>query len=477
MILSRVLQLCVVLVTFQAVPMFAAPPRIQMCHLPGLEDQVECVRLAVPLDWQRPSGQALEIFAARLPSLSKASTADAFVMIPGGPGQSGDSLIGLATGKLKAIRQKRDIILIYPRGTARSAPLKCDSLNAEKLFDAAKMKAAAQRCAATAKYNPSFFTSAEIVQDIDALRAALGYKQISLWGGSFGSRIAQHYARDYPSATRLVVLDSVAPVGASILQTTPRAAQRALDNISQSCARDKKCAASIGNVSTASRQLINKLTNNPAKINIIDPYSGRPTTEIIDGRTMASALHLALYDPNSRAMVPQLVSMAQSGNFQPILAFSALASNALEDSVAIGANFSALCAEDYRITSRAQTQSAARTSFLNLGPAEALFDICPVWHQKIINAKFTKPFKSNVPALLLSGALDPITPPESGAIAAGYFVGALHIVVPASGHISSAFGCAARNVVHFVETAQHIPKEWQCVQSPMPPAALASPNG
>jgi pimeloyl-ACP methyl ester carboxylesterase len=479
MILSRCLQICVVSVTifFASLANCATPPRVTACHMPGLEDKIDCIKLAVPLDWAKPDGAKIDIFAARLTALSRGQAKDAFVMIPGGPGQSGDALIPLATGKLKAIRQQRDIILIYPRGTARSNPLICTNVDAQKNFDGNALKIAAQKCSADQKYNPAFFTSLEIVKDIEALRVALNYPQLSIWGGSFGSRLAQHYARDYPAHTRLIVLDSVAPVGVSILETTPVAAQSALDNISASCAKDKVCVKNNGNISQRANDLINQLSRTPMKYASQDSISTKTTVQQIDGRQFASAVHFSLYDPNLRALVPQFISQAANGNFKPILAFSSMAGNSLDESIAVGANFSALCAEDYRITNAAKLRAVAAKSFLKEGPAEMLAAICPIWIQKRVPEVYLKPFKSNVPALLLSGVLDPITPPTSGAIAALYFTNSFHIIIPASSHISSAFGCAPRNIVNFVETLKNNPADWACIKTPTPPTALATPNG
>jgi pimeloyl-ACP methyl ester carboxylesterase len=455
----------------------ATPPRITACHMPGLEDKIDCIKLAVPLDWAKPEGAKIDIFAARLSALSRGQAKDAFVMIPGGPGQSGDALIPLATGKLKAIRQQRDIILIYPRGTARSNPLLCTTVEAQTNFDDNALKIAAQKCSAEQKYNPAFFTSLEIVKDIEALRVALTYPQLSLWGGSFGSRLAQHYARAYPANTRLVILDSVAPVGVSILETTPVAAQAALDNISASCAKDKVCSKNNGNVGERTAEVIRKLSTTSIAYTSEDPISTKTISQKIEGRQFASALHFALYDPNLRALVPQFISQAASGNFKPILAFSSAAGSSLDESISIGANFSALCAEDYRITNAAKLRAVAAKSFLKQGPAEMLETICPVWTQQRVPDAYLKPFKSNVPALLLSGVLDPITPPSSGAIAGLYFTNSFHIIIPASSHISSAFGCAPRNVVNFVATLKNNPADWACIKTPTPPTALATPNG
>ncbi len=442
------------------------------CFLPGMEDAVDCVTLLVPLDRAHPAGQKIAVFAAVLPALSRDSARDGLMLVPGGPGQSGDSLVPLATGPFRDIRQTRDIVLLYPRGTARSGPLVCPGLDSAASITSPEMAALANTCAARLKNGTVHFTATDIVADMEALRRALGYPQLSLWGGSFGSRIVQHFAREYPARTRLVILDAVAPAGVSIAQTAPRAAEAALRSLDAACMADRTCRTSTPSVARDVEALLKSFAV-PRQVSMTDPVTGRTTRLTVDRQTLAGTIHLTLYHPQTRAMLPQLIAAAKQGRLEPLLAMSAATGAALDDQIAVGANFSALCAEDMQLG----PSSVPPTGFMGDGQYGLLKNICGQWPHKKVPPRFLQKFASNVPALILSGALDPITPPEGGAIAASYFSNAVHVTLPASAHISSTYGCVPRRIAKFVEEGRTRAADWACTQKAKPPAPLGTPNG
>jgi pimeloyl-ACP methyl ester carboxylesterase len=455
----------------------AAPPKRERCYLPGLEDAADCITLTVPLDWAKPSGAKIQVFTAVLPALSRDAARDAFVMVPGGPGQSGDALVSLTRTAFREIRQTRDLVLIYPRGTARSTPLDCKMLEGEATLGKAALVAAVKSCVASQKVNTAFFTAVEIVRDMEEMRRVLKYPQLSLWGGSFGSRIVQHYARDYPAATRLAILDAAAPAGVSIAETAPAAAEAALASIDLHCRTDSSCRKSAPALRADINSILADFASGPRTFSIVDPATGRRKSIEIDQHYLAGIIHLTLYSPPSRALLPQLITAAKQGRFEPLIAMGAASGGALESQMSIGANFSALCAEDMQITNEAKLAATSRKSFLGALQADNLKLVCPLWPHGKMPTRFLMPFKSSVPTLVLSGALDPITPPASGRIAASYFSNATHVEIPASAHISSTFGCAPRQIAQFVLTASTKNADWNCIQKAKPPAPLGTANG
>ncbi len=442
------------------------------CFLPGMEDAVDCVTLMVPLDRANPAGRKIRLFAAVLPALSRDSARDGLMLVPGGPGQSGDSLVTLATGSFRDIRQTRDIVLLYPRGTERSGPLVCTGLDSATPLSGTDIAALAKKCAGQMKDGTVHFSSADIVTDIEALRGALGYPQLSLWGGSFGSRIVQHYAREYPARTRLIILDAAAPAGISIAQTAPRAAEAALRSIDAACKADRICRTSTPSLARDVETLLKSFAT-PRQMSLTDPVTGRTTQLSVDRQMLAGTIHLTLYHPQTRAMLPQLIAAAKKGRLEPLLAMTASTGAALDDQIAIGANFSALCAEDMQLGAA----PAAPAGFMGDGQYGLLKNICAAWPHGKVPQRFLQKFTSSVPALILSGALDPITPPEGGAIAASYFKNAVHVTIPASAHISSTYGCAPRRIAQFVEEGRTRAADWACTQKAKPPAPLGTPNG
>src|SRR5690606_28334366 len=120
---------------------------------------------------------------------------------------------------LREVRKQRHVVLVDQRGTGRSNPLACrgpedESSVADKdSLDEAALQAESRRCvdALSSHADLRFYTTAEAIRDLDAVRAALGAERINLIGVSYGTRVAQQYAGAYPQHTRAIVLDGVAP--------------------------------------------------------------------------------------------------------------------------------------------------------------------------------------------------------------------------------------------------------------------------
>src|SRR5256886_611620 len=121
------------------------------CRLAKLASAAQCAIVNVPEDRLKPDGRTLALFVAVLPANTLSPDTDPLFMLAGGPGQSVEALVPVA-GALAGVRRTRDIVLIDPRGTGKSAPLKCAALAPrdpfDELIDADLAATAAQRCLA-----------------------------------------------------------------------------------------------------------------------------------------------------------------------------------------------------------------------------------------------------------------------------------------------------------------------------------------
>ncbi|MEQ1865766.1 MAG: alpha/beta fold hydrolase [Micropepsaceae bacterium] len=126
------------------------------------------------------------------------------------------------TSAFAPARRERDIVLFDIRGTGLSQTVPCTITTDTSTSAMDAIRRDAETCAAKAGRLASFLSSREIVEDIERMRRALGVERINLWGGSFGTRVSQHYARAYGKHVRAVVLDAATPVGSSIFVTAPR---------------------------------------------------------------------------------------------------------------------------------------------------------------------------------------------------------------------------------------------------------------
>src|SRR6266702_7328294 len=188
------------------------------CRVPKLVHAAQCGKVDVLENRSIPDGRKLSIAVTLLPANTLNPQPDPLFMLAGGPGQSSDAIAALAE-QLSGVRRSRDIVLIDPRGSGRSAPLRCAALKPrdsfDELLDADTIAQAAHRCIAEllarGDVDVAQYSTSAYVADIDEVRAALGYERVNLWGGSYGTRAAQEYVRRYPARVRSVVLDGVAP--------------------------------------------------------------------------------------------------------------------------------------------------------------------------------------------------------------------------------------------------------------------------
>jgi pimeloyl-ACP methyl ester carboxylesterase len=453
----------------------AAQAQTTRCYLPGREDRVTCITLKVPLDWRAPKGKQISVFAAVIPALSRSANSDPLFLLPGGPGQSGDALLQLLPQAFRTINQSRDLVLIYPRGTARSTLLRCTEPESLMVSDA-DIRKLVQRCAAAQKVDTRFFTSIEIAQDMEAVRKALGYARINIWGGSFGTRLAQHYAKTYPVQTRSLILDGATPITESVLLSSPRSMEQALASISQACKQDKSCAAQMPNLLGEVRSLAMRLSARPQRITLTHPATLKRETVALDARSLVMAIRLSLYAPQSRAMLPPLIKAALAGNYQPFAAFAS-GPDLQGEAMSMGAHLSAMCAEDVAAVNDAQIRAASGGTLLGRLEYQNYQLQCAAWPHRNLPASARVWTTPKMPVLVLSGALDPVTPPALGTKTAALFASSRHIIVPASGHISSGFGCAPKILQAFLDDLEPAKLDIKCLLYAKPPTPLSSANG
>ena len=191
---------------------------IENCHLDGIKEQVKCGTLQVPENYSlaNESGATqLSINFAILPAIDNSENKAPLMFLAGGPGQAAVELAAFIKTTFNEIRKTHDIILVDQRGTGKSAPLECPDVVEPDAYQAIPEDLSEQDikdCLAQFKGDLSQFTSENAIRDFDAIRAALGHKQINLYGGSYGTRAGLVYMRMFPESIRSIVLDSVGPI-------------------------------------------------------------------------------------------------------------------------------------------------------------------------------------------------------------------------------------------------------------------------
>jgi len=432
---------------------------------PGIK--ARCGILERPEDPANPDSATLELFVAVVPALSLEPDADPLVPIAGGPGQASTEFYASVATAFESVRRTRDIVLLDQRGTGRSAPMICDVDEGfiEARFSREQTIAQSELCLEALPHDPRFFTTSVAVQDLEALRIALGYEQFNVYGISYGTRVAQHFLRRYPTSTRSVILDGVVPPQIALGPGIAIEAQNTLDLIFDRCGESADCEERFPDLRNEFAALKARLAEEPVNVQLANPRTGVPEDVQLGDQDMAGALRLLSYHPSSVALMPLLIDQAVNGNYLPLAAQFMMISESMSDALNIGMHNAVVCTEDapYFAGENITTEELEATY---IGPLqlEALDAICSVWPQGVLDDGFKEPVASDVPVLLLSGEADPITPPAYADLAAVDFANFTHLTGAKQGHGQAPRGCMPTIIGDFVAAADASGLQTDCLE-------------
>lgn len=457
----------------------SALDKLAPCRLADGPPDTFCGHLRVFEDRQAKTGRTIDLKIVVAPALRRDARPDPLFVFEGGPGGGAATLASFRVPMFRRFQRDRDIVLVDQRGTGGSNSLDCspeiprdiDDLNAVDEDAAERYRACLQRLDA----DPRHYTTNVAMDDIDDVRAHLGYERINLWGGSYGTRAALVYLRRHESAVRAVVLDGVAPPDMRLPLYAARDSQRALDRLIADCARDAVCASEFPRLEQSVTDLWTRLAARPT-VSFTHPRTGMPTEVTMTGRLVSVVVFNALYSPEISALLPRLLTDAAEGRFQGLaaLVFSRdLPKGAMSD----GLYLSIVCAED---RPRISTDDVARESqgrFMGASMFETQMRACDFWPRRDVEDAFYAPVTSARPVLIFSGENDPVTPPSWGESVAQHLTSARHIVVPGAGHITLTRGCVPELVSSFLATADVTQIDPTCVANMRRPPFFATYSG
>lgn len=453
----------------------AAPPALKPCRIDGIPNELQCGSLQRPLDPARPDGVKVDIHYLVVPALARNKQLDAVLMLAGGPGQSAISVAARVLPRLARLNNRRDLVFVDQRGTGKSAPLECPDDSklpiAEQLEPAAQMRRI-DECRAKLEKLPygdlRMFTTTIAMQDMEAVRESLGVPQWNLIGGSYGTRAALEYLRQFPTKVRRTVIDGVAPPDMVLPASFSTDGQAALD---------KLMAANAKSFPTLRADWERLLASLPRQVTVAQPLTGEPEHFTIDHDLLMRAVRPPLYQPALAAALPAAIhAAATEGRFEGLFGLTTAFGGGKGMKLAMGMHFSVVCAEDVPRMSQASDVPGAdfRTT-----DAAMYTRACRDWPRGEVAPDFYEIPPAPSPVLLLSGGADPATPPRHGervakALAQSHPERVQHIVVPEAGHGVMAIGCARDIVFRFIDAktdAQALPQDAACaVRIPRPVA-------
>jgi len=443
---------------------------LEACRIPGVERAVKCGVVRVPENPDAPSGRAIDVRYALVPAIARNKQPDPIFVFAGGPGQAATRVARQIMPVLAELNARRDIVFIDQRGTGRSNPLECDvdEGSLASTLEPAQQIARLSPCLKALSADLRQYATWIAVRDFEAVRVQLGADKINLWGGSYGTRDALEYMRQYPDRVRTAILDGVAPPDMTLPISFALDADAALKSLSEICARDERCRNRYPGFDQRISALL-KRAESGIDIRVPHPLTGAVESLRLDRKMLASLLRVPLYVPQLASVLPFALAEASQGDFTALVALSAAVSGGASENFAVGMHFAVICAEDVpRIDTAAIAQSD--TTRFSSAFAELYKEACQLVPSRAVPQEFYSVPKSTVPVLIFSGGLDPATPPRHGDSVAKRLGNAKHIVAPNLGHGISAQGCAPSLVSRFVREGSFERVDGECL------ARIPAPN-
>ena len=415
----------------------------------------ECGRLQVFEDRESGRGRTIELKVVVLPALGRGAAPDPLFLLAGGPGMPASALARVAEAGLRRVRERREIVLVDQRGTGDLSPLRCDDIDADSTYFSFDLDLPVQQlrgCLESFDADPSQYTTPAAMDDLDDVRRALGYERINLWGGSYGTRAALVYLRRHPERVRAVVLDGVAPTGMRMPLHIGEDARRSVELMLADCEADPDCAEAFPRVRSRYEELLARLEEAPEQVAVPHPRTGQVVELELGRRHVLFLLRAALYDAETTRLLPLVIERAHGGDYAPLLALSEPLMEGVSE-MNVPLLFSVLCAEDVAWLTEEDRRGVAAEPFLGPAVLDMWGPVCDFWPRGELPPGYHDPVVSDKPVLVLSGRLDPVTPPRWGESVARHLSNSLHVVVPGAAHGASVHGCVPRLIARFLEDA------------------------
>ncbi|MEN0035787.1 MAG: alpha/beta hydrolase [Cellvibrio sp.] len=439
--------------------------------------RAECGELTVKENPADPNSADIRLAILRLPAISPVADADPLFLIQGGPGGSSIDMANQIHTFFADVRKNRDLVFVDQRGTGKSNPLACEQIKPEELTlpEAAqteKYLSLMKSCAEKYRNNSAFYTTNYAVQDLDAVRAALGYSKINLWGGSYGTRVALEYARRFPQQARTIVLDGVAPVNIALPKYFSRDAMAALSAVSNECLAQADCAAEYGDIVQKAELVLQRLKSLQEKGETLSVSYEHPRNQLTETlqltpRIFSSLIFMSLYSRDLTVLLPRAISNAEKEDYRLLAAVFALSGEQSElMNITEGMRYSVICNEDWPLVS--QTDIEQSKPFLGYSFVKEIQPVCALWPKAELPADYWQPIKSGIPALLLSGKHDPVTPEAWAKEVAAHLPNATLLSAAGGNHSISSEGCVPQLIAQFIERASMQNVKSDCVNNIKP---------
>ena len=432
-------------------------PTMSPCTVRGLSGDVRCGSISVPEDRSKSGGRRIDLRIVVARATGPTRAADPYVLLAGGPGQAATEMGEFATQAFSQVRAHRDLVLIDARGTGGSGSLRCALMRtpADLVGPTLYPTASVRHCrdSLSRVVDLTRYATQDIADDLEAVRRALGYPQLNLYGTSYGTRLALVFLRRHPSSVRTAILKAVAPPTMIAPMNYAEDAERAFGLLVRDCRADRACARAFPSL----RSDLDSVLARAARGHVTTPVprvDGRVDTLAVSRDAIAGSLLTVMQSAGQRAMLPRLLRDAASGETRSLAAAIVQTRRAIDALISSGMHLSVSCSDDGgRLDTIAARRDDAR-SFLGSSRVTMLAAACGEWGMPASARDQAAAVRSSVPVLLVSGELDPNTPPRHADDALRTLPNGRHVVLAGVAHgWSNVDQCGAAFVADFVNRA------------------------
>ena len=412
--------------------------------------------VAVPENRAIANGRTIDL---AVEVIERSDRRDAIFIIAGGPGVAATRMAGFAQRTFAHTDQ--DIVLVDARGTGGSNPLRCTMPGSDAdpggyfgawldLDAVAKCRPELERRADLTQY-----TTAAIAEDLEAVRKHLGYEQMNLYGTSYGTRVALELMRRHPKSVRTAILDGVVPPSMISPVTFARDAERSLQKLFALCRGDAACSAAFPDVE-----------GDYAKV-LTDAQDGveiaLPEKVTVNRGLFGEILRNFLYSPDVYVKLPLALHQAARGDWTLFTEMAQRYTRGIRG-IHIGMFLSVVCAEDVPLIDLDSAKRDAAGTLLGTYRVEQQLAGCRLWPRGAADPKMRQPVRSAIPTVIVSGELDPVTPPRHGDEVLRTLRNGKHVVIPNGSHSGDTGGCLEQVLSELVKEGSVATLDDSCVK-------------
>lgn len=414
--------------------------KIEPCYIEELGEEVLCGTYEVMENRQVRKGAKIRLNFIILPAWTLNPAPDPVFILSGGPGQGSADVVVHYAQSYEKLRWERDIVLVDQRGTGRSNRLHCQRIgdpdSAQTYLQDMFPEEYVSNCRKELekKADLRHYDSTTAIQDIDDLRSALDYERINIVGASYGSYMGIVYMKYFRERVRSAFLSYIAMPNWTYSGSIAPNTEVVLERLLTDCSLDPDCASDYPVLRQQLDQVLDRLKQGPAMVPITNPFTGEFEQVVFTYNNFIHGVRSMLYSSLTSRWIPVFIHWAARGLFSPVAEYTADYLRWVNENIMDGMYLCVTCTETIPYIDYAEARALAQGTFMGTYRLDQQKNACDWWVRGEHPADFHDMVLMDIPTLILSGEIDPVTPPAYGEELAGYLPGSLHVIIPNAGH-------------------------------------------